>query len=188
MSLEWHALQVRTPSPGPAPWHAPQRSECRSSVQPWLSWLHASAPKAAAGVASGTPRFFDGLRKQILVQLAASSLLHFLLQSEPSRQELRNRLQFPPAKLNLQRNTNPPILHATARDPASRRWRLYLQDLTLGDRWLRYETGGLPGGQHQQAGSLRHDRCRKPGDRSPANHPTSRSCQRHRRWSGRRRR
>ena len=119
MSLEWHALQVRTPSPGPAPWHAPQRSECHSSVQPWLSWLHASAPKAAAGVASGTPRFFDGLRKQILVQLAASSLLHFLLQSEPSRQELRNRLQFPPAKLNRQRNTNPPTLHATARDSAS---------------------------------------------------------------------
>jgi len=102
-----------------------------SDRQPWLSWLHASAPKAAAGVASGAPRF---LRKQILVQLAASSLLHFLLQSEPSRQELRNRLQFPPAKLNLQRNTNPPTLHATARDPASRRWRLHLQDLTLGGR------------------------------------------------------
>ena len=65
-------------------------------------------------MASGAPRFFDSLRKQILVQLAASSLLHFLLQSEPSRQELRNRLQFPPAKLNLQRNTNPPTLHATA--------------------------------------------------------------------------
>ena len=79
----------------------------------WASTLaHATAigmPQLGSAPAQLAPRFspqsssegglrraqiFDGLRRQILVQLAASSLLHLLLQSELSRQELRNRLQF----------------------------------------------------------------------------------------------